>query len=212
MRHLAEESVADSGSIAFWTLHGLHIALVAGGAVAVLLLLAPGRFGRFRAGRLRRLGSADAIVAAAEQRARAELSGARPRRAHPALLSLVATNLLAAAIHGAVCPEHFEEGLRFGVFFLVLTVAQVFLAVAAARNPSPRIVTLGLVVNLEVIALWVLTRTVGLPYRLAEVEAVGLWDTVATLAEIGALAASVVLLGATARRRAAAAPARALAR
>src|SRR5438094_9377599 len=44
----------------------------------------------------------------------------------------------AGAIHAIVTPEHVQEDLRFGVFFLVITVLQLVWVVPVLRRPSTR--------------------------------------------------------------------------
>jgi hypothetical protein len=180
---MAEGTSSSPASIWFWLLHGFHVALLVAGLVAHLRGL-----------------DAHGLVQAAERRASAGLRRA-PEVYAPGLLSVVVmTNLFAAGVHAAVCPEHFEEGARFGVFFLVLAALQVGLAVAAVGRPTPRVLVIGAIVNVDTVLLWVLTRTVGLPYGLAEVEPVGAWDLASSVAEIIAVAAVVVTLAAHAGR------------
>jgi hypothetical protein len=94
-------------------------------------------------------------------------------------------SLLAAVIHFAVTPEHFEEYVLFGVFFVVLAAFQFLWGVVMPQRPSPGVLWLGLVVNLGVIAIWVVSRTWGLPIgpEAGEAEEVGLLDGLSTAAE-----------------------------
>lgn len=80
------------------------------------------------------------------------------RRAAAALAAL------AGAIHLYVAPEHFDEYFLFGMFFLVLGAAQLTLAATLAVRPLDRgWYLLCAAVTLAVAALWIVTRTVGLP-------------------------------------------------
>jgi FtsP/CotA-like multicopper oxidase with cupredoxin domain len=69
----------------------------------------------------------------------------------------------AAAIHFAVVPEHLDEYLPFGLFFLLLAGAQVALAVATLWRPGRRLFVGAALGTLAVLALWVVSRTIGLP-------------------------------------------------
>ena len=184
----------------FFLVHGAHVVMVCLGVVVVAALLWPGRGTSWRRrpdrderlAELRRDCANGALIEAAETRAATRLAAATPPAhtppAHtpppPLLVGASVATLLAASLHVAVSPEHFAEALRLGVFFTVLSIAQVCSAVALLKDPSARLVSLTVVLDLTVVALWVLTRTVGLPFDLAEVESVGLPDSLCTAAEV----------------------------
>src|SRR5205814_2286662 len=69
----------------------------------------------------------------------------------------------AGAIHAIVTPEHLQEDVRFGVFFLVLTVAQLAWIVPVLRRSSTATWAMGGAGNLAVLAIWAASRTTGLP-------------------------------------------------
>jgi hypothetical protein len=70
----------------------------------------------------------------------------------------------AAVIHFAYAPTHIEEDATHGTFFLVTAWLQLGLAFALARWRTDRRPWLAAgVVNGAVAAVWVLTRTAGLP-------------------------------------------------
>lgn len=104
-----------------------------------------------------------------------------------AVLALVG----AAVIHFAFAPDHLRDQTSHGVFFLVAGWFQLTAAAALAlRWPPVRTWQLGTAAaNLGVAALWLLTRTAGLPGD--EAEAVGFPDTLATVLEV--VAASLLL-------------------
>ena len=120
------------------------------------------------------------------------------RTMHHRLLSAVAIlSLVAAVIHIGVMPEHFEEWWGYGLFFLVAAAAQALYAVVILRAPTPTLLWVGIVGNLAIIALWVLTRTIGIPFfgpHAGEVEEVGTMDLASKLAEILLVALLGVLL------------------
>ena len=114
--------------------------------------------------------------------------------AHRLLYAAAALSLVAALIHLWVMPEHMEEWWGYGTFFLVLAVVQALYAVALVRRPRRWLLVAGIVGNLAVIGLWVVTRTLGIPFfgpHAGETEAVGGIDVASKLAE----AALVALLG-----------------
>ena len=96
-------------------------------------------------------------------------------------------SLLAALIHLWVMPEHFEEWWSYGAFFLVSAVAQGLYCAALLRGPRRPLLLLGIGGNLSIIALYLLTRTVGIPFfgpHAGEVEGIGMLDLSATAAEL----------------------------
>jgi FtsP/CotA-like multicopper oxidase with cupredoxin domain len=112
---------------------------------------------------------------------------------------VVALTLVAASMHTWVMPDHFEEWWGYGVFFLLVAVAQGLYGVALLRRPGPFLFLLGIVGNLAVVVLYVVTRTVGIPFFgphagvVEEVGVLGLSATVMELALVIALVASLKL-------------------
>ncbi len=112
-------------------------------------------------------------------------------------VGVVTLTLVAASMHAWVMPEHFEEWWGYGVFFLLVAAAQGFYGVALLRRPGPPLFLLGIAGNLAVVVLYVVTRTVGIPFlgpHAGEVEEVGILGLSATVVEVAlviALAASL---------------------
>ena len=92
----------------------------------------------------------------------------------------------AAVIHVVVVPEHIEQYLQAGVFFVVLAAFQFAWGIAWLRDPSKWIAVVGLAVNLITIVIWVWSRTIGLPVGAepGAVEPVGYRDVLATVLEV----------------------------
>jgi hypothetical protein len=104
--------------------------------------------------------------------------------------------LLSGGTHVVVAPEHFGEWWLYGTFFVGLATVQTAGAVAAVVRPSRRL-WLGLVVvSLATIALWAVTRTVGLPFgpEPGEAETAGPLDILASIAEVATAGAAVIVL------------------
>ena len=96
----------------------------------------------------------------------------------------------AAQLHALATGEHFQEHLAFGVFFMVVTLLQVGWIVAAVWRPSMATLAGGVGVNLVVLAVWVASRTTGLPVGPEPwtAESVGLLDLASGAFEVGVVA------------------------
>jgi len=106
----------------------------------------------------------------------------------------------AAVLHFAFAPDHLDEEATHGAFFLVVGWLQLLWALAVLLRPSRRVLLLG-ALNLGVVAVWVVSRTTGLPGEAA--EPVAFPDALATGLEV-ALALGAAL--AVAHRRASTGP------
>jgi len=112
-------------------------------------------------------------------------------------LFLAAGLLGSAAIHAAVVPEHLTEWAAAGVFFIVLTAAELAVgALVFARNLQPAVLLAAAVVSIGPLAVWLYSRTLGLPFgpEPGVPEAVGLADVAACALEVLTLVLAVVLL------------------
>jgi hypothetical protein len=130
----------------------------------------------------------------------------RPERARvDILLRLVVAvlSLGAAVVHGVVIESHFAEYWLFGVFFAFLALLQGGWAVAVILRPSRRLLIWGAVGNGIVVAVWLVTRTLGLPLgpEAGSTEAVGFVDTAATVFEVLLVAGVLALLAARVANR-----------
>jgi hypothetical protein len=109
-----------------------------------------------------------------------------------------ALSLVAALIHLWVAPEHFEEWWGYGTFFVVATLAQALYAPLLLRWPIRSVLYLGIAGNLAIVALYLITRTLGIPFlgpEAGEPEGVGFADVCATASEVGiAVALGLTLL------------------
>jgi len=120
-----------------------------------------------------------------------------PATARPYLLGgLASLSVGAAAIHFAVTFEHFAEYTLYGVFFLVISWAQVIWPVVLLWRPSRLWLWLGIAGNALVLAVYVASRTVGLPFGpdLHSAESVGALDVVSCALEFGLIAGCATLL------------------
>jgi hypothetical protein len=103
-----------------------------------------------------------------------------------------------ALIHIAVVPQHLATYVPYGIFLLAVGLAQLVLAAAVLLRPSPPLLIGGAAAMLAVVAVWIFSRTTGMPvgpsawYR----EPIRLTDLLTSLME---LVAVVLLLVADAR-------------
>jgi len=112
------------------------------------------------------------------------------------LVGLAALSVGAAAIHFAVVFEHFVEYVLYGVFFLVLSWAQVIWPAVLLWRLSRLWLWLGMAGNAIVIAVYVASRTAGLPFGpdLHHPEPAGALDVMSCVLEFGLIVGCAALL------------------
>jgi hypothetical protein len=173
--------VAVSGT-GFLLEHGLHLLAL----LAVASWFGVARLGRWRRGR--------------PAPARGPAGPAAAARADPPSLAAgaaVATgSLVAALVHASVIGEHLRESWWSGVFFVATAIAQLAWAVAVLRRPGRPLLAAGAAGNGLVVAVWLVSRTVGLPVgpEPGVPETVGVPDALATAAELVVVLGSMLLL------------------
>src|SRR5215472_7104640 len=159
----------------------------------------PGRaVHRGRAGDRERAGAGhDHICGASPPVLAGEDARAGPPTVRPYLLgSLAALSAGAAAIHFAVVFEHFAEYALYGVFFLVISWAQMIWPAVLLWRPSRLWLWLGIAGNAIVIAVYIGSRSVGLPFGpdVHHAEPVGALDVVSCVLEFGLIVGCAALL------------------
>jgi hypothetical protein len=128
-------------------------------------------------------------------------------RSYPLQL-LAALFWMAAAIHVVASADHFGEWWLYGIFFACLAAWQAAWGVRLYRDPSEQALLTGAGVNVGVTLLWLVTRTVGLPFgpdRWSP-EGVGTLDLAATADELSIAVLSLALASPLWRRGLAAKP------
>jgi hypothetical protein len=100
----------------------------------------------------------------------------------------------AGLIHVEAAIEHIQEYVLYAVFFELLAAAQFLWGIALYRYPTRRLLSAGAVTSLMVVALWIASRTCGLPLGPSpwSPERVGVIDSAASADEL-VLALLVVL-------------------
>jgi hypothetical protein len=120
-----------------------------------------------------------------------------PATVRPYILgALAALSVGAAAIHFAVVFEHFVEYTLYGAFFLVISWAQLIWPAVLLWRPSRLWLWLGIAGNAIIIAVYVASRIVGLPFGpdLHNTESVGALDVVSCALEFLLIVGCAVLL------------------
>jgi hypothetical protein len=102
-------------------------------------------------------------------------------------------------IHAYYVPDHLEEWIGYGVFFIVASACQLRLAlflVEVRHSIRREILWAGILGNLAIITMWVVTRTIGVPIGPLEGEIVkiGVLDLTSVIAELAIIVCLVVLL------------------
>ena len=123
----------------------------------------------------------------------------RPRVAWPipaVYAALAVTSLATAGIHFAVMGEHFREYAAFGIFFSVVAWFQALWALGIVVAPTRPVIALGLAVNAAVVAIWIVSRTAGLPVgpEPGIAEPASFLDVLSTVLEIAIVAVTAALL------------------
>lgn len=123
-------------------------------------------------------------------------------RRSQALDTAIGLSIAAGVIHAVAMVDHFSHWWAYGVFFLVITYAQVLWGIWMYRHPHDRrVLVAGAVGNLLIVGVWIVSRTVGVPIGpdTWNPERVGAMDIMASLDQI-VLALIVVTLVAPAGR------------
>ena len=115
-----------------------------------------------------------------------------------ALASVAAAlSIIAGYIHLVVMPEHFKEWWGYGIFFLIVAIAQMLYGGALLIRPRHSLLVAGIIGNLALIALWAWTRTIGIPLigpGAGEREAVASIDLVSKAVELALVLSLVALM------------------
>jgi hypothetical protein len=104
----------------------------------------------------------------------------------------VGSSVAAAGAHAAVFPHHLEEAWYLGLFFLAVTLAQAAWACLVLLDTTDdRLLLAGIAGSLALVALWTVSRSIGLPFGLGR-EPLGGWDVACAVWELVVVATSLV--------------------
>jgi hypothetical protein len=119
-----------------------------------------------------------------------------------------ALTFLAGLVHLVVLPEHAQESPVFGVFFGLAAAGQLGYSAVVARRPSRQLLQAGVLGELGLLAVWLMSRTVGVPLGPEpwHPEAAGVLDVGCVVAEAVAAALALLLLARSRRGAAVLAP------
>ena len=101
-------------------------------------------------------------------------------------LSLATASIAAGLIHATVVPHHLEESTILGAAFVATAIFQIAWAAPASVRLDARTLDVGVAVNAAVVAAWIASRTIGLPFgpHAWLAEPVGAADATATVLEL----------------------------
>ena len=109
---------------------------------------------------------------------------------------VIVTCGISAGIHGALAPEHFEEGTAAGLGFVAATVLLAALAVWVTLRPDDRRGLAGAaIVLLGLLGSYVLAVTTGVPLLHPESEPIDGLALVTKAIELAGLAAAALVWG-----------------
>lgn len=134
------------------------------------------------------------------RQSRATVAEAPSRRARHERTNLLTAAALcsaaAAGVHYVVMPDHFNESVLYGLFFLVTASAQVGYSVLLIARPSRALIVVGVLANAAVVGLWLLTRLVEIPLGpgAGTTEGFGALDILASSFELLFLITAIALL------------------
>jgi hypothetical protein len=105
-------------------------------------------------------------------------------------------SLVAAGLHFAVMADHFNETWYHGTFFAVVAWLQLAWAAAIVLKPSRRVLLAGIIGNLVIAEVWLVSRTIGIPFgpNSGESEPAAFADILATSLEVAIVLGSLALL------------------
>jgi hypothetical protein len=136
-------------------------------------------------------------TATTEARRTGPLDAALVALRRPAVITAT-LSLYAGAVHVYLAPEHFRAWWGYGAFFLAVGVLQIALAVPVARRPGPAVCLAGITGTAAVLAVYVLSRTSGVPVGPAHsshrLERAGPLDLTVAAVELGVIVLLVSLL------------------
>jgi len=184
--------------------HSAHYLVLTGGLFGVLMMLAPRLVwrGETRAPRTsyeRRIAdlryTAEVGMIGTGALLTRPMTTPDPTWSRTTLPLAFTASTAAAGAHAAVGPAHVEESFLVAAFFVVAPVVQLLWALLVVQRPRRTVLVVGAALNAAFIALWAVTRTVGLPFGLLPgVEGVGAWDLFTVTSEAVLVAACAVQL------------------
>src|SRR3954447_13537888 len=105
-------------------------------------------------------------------------------------------------VHIVYMEDHWRDWWAYGAFFLATGVFQLLYGPLLLRRPHPAVVLTGIAGNLAIVAMYVISRTEGIPLgpHVRVKEAAGAVDVATTAAEILVVALLLAFAGRRTRR------------
>jgi hypothetical protein len=103
----------------------------------------------------------------------------------------------AGLIHLMVTPEHFEQWVGYGLFFLGAAIAQLSYSLLLVWRLNRALLLAGIIGNGLILGLYLVTRTVGIPLfgpEAWQVEPIGRLDVISKMVEAALIVSLIVLL------------------
>jgi hypothetical protein len=112
------------------------------------------------------------------------------------LVLVAALAFVGALIHVGAAVDHWKEYHLYTLAFSCLAALQTCWAVLILRGASRRVLVLGCVLQLGIVGLWVVSRTVGVPLAPTAwaPEEIGIADLTATIGELTTVLATLSVL------------------
>jgi hypothetical protein len=112
------------------------------------------------------------------------------------LVLVAALAFVGALIHVGAAVDHWKEYHLYTLVFSCLAALQTCWAVLILRGASQRVLVLGCVLQLAIVGLWALSRTVGVPLAPTAwaPEEIGIADVIETIGELTTVLAVLSVL------------------
>jgi hypothetical protein len=112
------------------------------------------------------------------------------------VLFAAAFSMVAGLIHVEAAALHWNVALWHAVAFILLAIFQVAWALRVYSRPTPALLAAGAIISAGTIAIWAMSRTVGIPIPpdAWRPEEIGFLDVAATIDELAIVVLAVALL------------------
>jgi hypothetical protein len=128
-------------------------------------------------------------------------AGRQLHRPSGPMVVLALLGLASSLIHALVGREHFREWVVYGLFFVCASALQAAWSILLLAHPSRSLLVLGAIGNAAVVSLFLISRTVGIPFGpdSFQPEALDGFGIAATGCEVAVLIGASWLLSASRR-------------
>jgi len=112
------------------------------------------------------------------------------------LRNVACASVLTGLVHAGLCPSHFRESTLFGLFFAAVAVLQLLWAATVLAFPRSWLLIAGAAGDLIAVGIWVVSRTVGVPFGPTawQPERIGMTDSFTAAVEVAVAIGAVCLV------------------